>query len=96
MHYDQPDATAPQCVLVAVPPVRGQAWQLADVAATLADTLEVAQNRLVELEHLGADLYGQVLPLLVGELVPEAVGGTAAPDGSRVILDFAQNNPTGG
>jgi hypothetical protein len=56
----------------------------------------VAQNRLVELEHLGADLYGQVLPLLVGELVPEAVGGTAAPDGSRVILDFAQNNPTGG
>lgn len=93
VHYDQPDATAPQCLLVAVPPVRGQAWQLSDVVATLHDTLEAARNRTVELEHLGRDLYGQLLPLVVGELVPEAVGHPEGPPGSRVILDFAQNNP---
>ncbi len=98
LHYDQPDATAPQCVLVAVPPVRDQPWQLADLIATLHDTLEIARNRTVELEHLGTDLYGQLLPLVVGELVPEAARSTSqaqeAP-GARVILDFAQNNPGG-
>jgi hypothetical protein len=96
LHYEQPDATAPQCVLLAVPPVRGQAWSLGDLVATLHDTLEVARNRTVELEHLGSDLYGQVLPLVIGELVPEAVLSDQEPAGSRVILDFAQNNKTTG
>lgn len=93
MHYDQPDATAPQCVLVAVPPERGRAWQLTDLVATLHDTLEIARNRTVEPEHLGAGLYGQILPLTVGEVVPNAA--TGLPSGGRVVLDFAQNNPGG-
>lgn len=93
--YDQPDATAPQCVLVAVAPERGLPWRLANLVATLHDTLELARNRTVELEHLGQDLYGQLLPLLVGEVVPEAAEGHQAPSGSRVILDLAQNNPAG-
>lgn len=94
VHYDQPDSTAPQAILVAVPPERGRAWEFADLVATLHDTLEIARNRAVEPEHLGADVYGQVLPLMVGEIVPEAAGGSA-PAGGRVILDFAQNNPGG-
>ena len=94
--YDQPDATAPQCILLAVPADRGERWSLGLLAATLHDTLELARNRSVELEHLGDDLYGQVLPLVVGELVPEAVRAGTSPDGSRVILDFAANNPRGG
>jgi hypothetical protein len=93
LHYDQPDATAPQCVLVAVPPERGRAWQLADLVATLHDTLEIARNRTVEPEHLGTSLYGQVLPLSVGEVVPDAAA--RLPSGGRVVLDFAQNNPGG-
>jgi hypothetical protein len=93
LHYDQPDATAPQCVLVAVPPDRDRAWQLADLVATLHDTLEIARNRTVEPEHLGTGLYGQILPLSVGEVVPDAVSG--AQSGGRVVLDFAQNNPGG-
>jgi hypothetical protein len=95
LQYDQPDATAPQCLLLAVPPVRGRAWSLGDLVATLHDTLEVARNRTVELEHLSGDLYGQVLPLLIGEIVPAAVQGAAGASGSRVFLDFADNNPTG-
>jgi hypothetical protein len=95
MHYDQPDATAPQTILVAVPPDRSRAWQLADLVAALHDTLEIARNRTVEPEHLGADIYGQVLPLAVGEVVPRAALSTSAPPGGRVILDFAQNNPGG-
>ena len=91
LHYDQPDATAPQAILLAVPPVRDQAWTLTDFAATLHDTLELARNRMVEVEHIGASRYGQLLPLLVGEVVPHAAGTSVA--GDRVILDFHQNNP---
>lgn len=91
LHYDQPDATAPQAILLAVPPVRDQAWTLTDFAATLHDTLELARNRMVETEHIGASRYGQLLPLLVGEVVPHAAGTGDA--GDRVILDFHQNNP---
>ena len=91
LHYDQPDATAPQAILLAVPPVRDQAWTLADFAATLHDTLELARNRTVEVEHIGASRYGQLLPLLVGEVVPNAAHEDVA--GDRVILDFHQNNP---
>ncbi len=90
LHYDQPDATAPQAILLAVPPVRDQAWTLTDFAATLHDTLELARNRMVEVEHIGASRYGQLLPLLVGEVVPHASGTAVA--GDRVILDFHQNN----
>jgi hypothetical protein len=93
LHYDQPDATAPQCILVAVPPERGRAWQLADLVATLHDTLEIARNRTVEPEHLGTGLYGQILPLTVGEVVPDAV--SSSQSGGRVVLDFAQNNSGG-
>ncbi|GAA2093889.1 hypothetical protein GCM10009841_03930 [Microlunatus panaciterrae] len=91
LHYDQPDSTAPQAILVAVPPVLDQPWTLTDLAATLHDTLEIARNRMVEVEHLGASRYGQLLPLLVGEVVPHAAGSEVA--GDRVILDFHQNNP---
>ncbi|QGN31641.1 hypothetical protein [Microlunatus sp. Gsoil 973] len=91
LHYDQPDATAPQAILVAVPPVLDSPWTLTDLAATLHDTLEIARNRLVEVEHIGFSRYGQLLPLLVGEVVPNAAGNDVA--GDRVILDFHQNNP---
>lgn len=91
LHYDQPDATAPQAILVAVPPVLGAPWTLTDFAATLHDTLEVARNRTVEVEHVGASRYGQLLPLLIGEVVPNAA--RSAVTGDRVILDFHQNNP---
>jgi hypothetical protein len=91
LHYDQPDATAPQAILVAVPPVLDTPWTLTDFAATLHDTLELARNRTVELEHISARRYGQLLPLLVGEVVPHAAGTDVA--GDRVILDFHQNNP---
>jgi hypothetical protein len=70
----------------------GAPWTLTDFAATLHDTLELARNRTVEVEHIGASRYGQLLPLLVGEVVPHAAG-TNAVAGDRVILDFHQNNP---
>ena len=91
IHYDQPDSTPPQCVLVAVTPQKRGAWRLGELVQTLHDTLELAKSRAVELEHLQTTMYGQLLPAISGELVPEAVGGLPQTD-SRVILDFGANN----
>ena len=54
------------------------------------DTLEIARNRTVESDQIAASRYGQLLPLLVGEVVPDIAAGSTD---DRVILDFEQNNP---
>lgn len=94
IHYDQPDSMPPQCVLLAVPPERRGAWRWDELVVTLHETLELAKNRAVELEHLHHDLYGQILPGIAGELVPVDLPERSGeiPD-SRVILDFGRNNP---
>jgi hypothetical protein len=88
LYHDQPDASPPQCVLVAVPPRRRGRWRLGDVVQILHDTFELARWRTVEPDHVQATLYGQLLPLVSGELVPDAVAGTGGVAGDRVILDF--------
>jgi hypothetical protein len=90
IHYDQPDSTPPQCVLLAVPAERRGRWQLGELVQTLHDTFELARSRAVELEHLQTTLYGQLLPAIGGEVVPNAVTAMPAGDG-RVILDFGAN-----
>ena len=53
----------------------------------LHDTFDLAQVRAVELEHLAPTIYGQLLPAITGELVPDAVT-PAQVAGDRVVLDF--------
>ncbi len=90
VHYDQPDSTPPQCLLVAVPPERGAPWSIGTLVQTLHDTFELAQVRAVELEHLSGTLYGQLLPAISGELLPDAVRQTLSGfDPDRMLLDFA-------
>ncbi|MGN9778215.1 hypothetical protein ACTMS0_20980 [Micromonospora sp. H33] len=97
-NYNQPDAEPPQALLLAVPPVRRGTWRWEDLIQTLHDTFELSKIRAVEPEHLQDDLYGQLLPLLIGELPPfteSGSGGTATSD-SRVFLDFASIQPAEG
>ncbi|WP_319461384.1 hypothetical protein [Micromonospora sp. RTP1Z1] len=91
LHYDQPDARAPQSLLLAVPPARRGAWRLEDLVQTLHDTLELAKNRAVEPEHLRDDVYGQLLPALIGDIAPYGPGGGLVDH--RVVLDFALMQP---
>ncbi|BCJ50652.1 hypothetical protein Asp14428_21270 [Actinoplanes sp. NBRC 14428] len=86
VHYDQPDARAPQSLLLAVPPARRGSWRLEDLVQTLHDTLELAKDRAVEPEHLREDVYGQLLPALIGEIGPRE-GSTGLVE-HRVALDF--------
>jgi hypothetical protein len=51
--YNPPDACAPQSVLLAIPPVPGKAWTVADLHRVLVETLDLAKLRAVDTEALG-------------------------------------------
>jgi hypothetical protein len=65
-HVDQPDARAPQAILLAVAPNEAHVWSLAALEATVLETLDLARTRLVDSEALGAanvtPRLGQYLP----------------------------------
>ena len=52
--FDVPDSCAPQCVLVAVPPVRGQDWTVESLRQVLMETLDLAKLRAADTGSLGA------------------------------------------
>jgi len=60
--YDQPDAAAPQCILLAVPPDLDQPWTLWSLQQVLLETLDLARIRAVDPEAL--DEVGHYLPAL--------------------------------
>ena len=89
-NYDQPDAKAPNSLLLAITPKQTGSWSWDDLAETLNDTLELAKNRAVEPEHLEDSVFGQILPALLTEVVPpQLLPGDADNSGN------AQNNPLG-
>jgi hypothetical protein len=93
LHYDSPDSMPPQSLLLAVPPVVRGTWRWDDLVRVLHDTLDLARSRAVEPEHLVGEVYGQLLPAITGELVPDHLASDDGDvTGSRVILDFGINN----
>jgi hypothetical protein len=60
--YDPPNVCAPQNVLLAVPPVPGKPWTVADLHRVLLETLDLAKLRTVDTEALGE--LAQYLPAL--------------------------------
>ncbi|SHN13472.1 hypothetical protein [Rhizobacter sp. OV335] len=52
--YDTPNAAAPQCVLIAVPPVPGQDWTTETLRRVLVETLDLSKLRAVDTGALGA------------------------------------------
>lgn len=75
LHFDRPNATAPQSVILGVPP-RQDGWTLADLEATVMQTLDLAQARMVDPDALqGA---GHLLPAI--HLAANLRGSTIATD----------------
>ncbi|MFC5412201.1 hypothetical protein ACFPMF_22945 [Larkinella bovis] len=91
INYDQPDATPPQSMLLAVTPVQTGRWAWEDLVFTLIDTLEMAKNRAVEPDHLDQSPLSHILPFVLSEVVPPQVDqdGDANPLGVQVVMDFA-------
>jgi hypothetical protein len=59
-HYDQPDARAPQAILLAVCPDSRASWDDDLITATLNETLDLARIRTVDLDSV--QQVGQILP----------------------------------
>ena len=51
--YDPPDASAPQAILLAVPPVVGKPWTVAGLNRVLLETMDLARLRAVDPATLG-------------------------------------------
>jgi hypothetical protein len=80
LHYDGPNAAAPQAVLIAVPPDPAQrTWDLPMLVDTVNETLDLAQLRAVDGELLGP--LGQLLPALYLAVNPrgETIGTDLRP-----------------
>jgi len=91
INYDQPDATPPQSMLLAVTPVQTGKWDWEDLVYTLLDTLDMAKNRAVEPDHLDQSPLSHILPSILSEVVPPQVRGDddTNPLGVQVVMDFA-------
>ncbi len=83
-HFDQPDARAPNAILLAIPPDPGQPWDLGTLEKILLETFELAKLRAVDTETL-ADL-GQFLPALFF---------ASNERGETVSTDFTRNRASG-
>jgi len=60
LHYESPQAQAPQAVLVAVPARTWYNWELDALVDSVEQTLKLTKARGVNLEHLD---FGQALPM---------------------------------
>jgi hypothetical protein len=76
-HYDQPNAAAPQSLLLVVPPqaapVAGTAWDMADLLGAVNETLDLAKKRTVEPDALAFTPLATVLPAVVIPVAQQAV-----------------------
>jgi len=95
-HYDQPNATPPQTLLLAVPPRRTGQWEWDDLLRTLTETLDLAKNRAVEPDQLQESPLQHLLPMLSAEIVPgelrDGENNSINPLGTQVVLDFSEIN----
>lgn len=82
MHYNEPNAEAPNSLIMAVTPQETGEWEWDDLMDTLNETLLMAKKRAVEPDHLKDEIWGHVLPALLA---------TISPNDSTPSLDFARN-----
>ena len=77
--YDPPDATAPQAILLAVPPVPAQPWSVGTLNQVLLETLDLARQRAVDPAHLDETAHYLPAIYLAFNIEGEAVSTDPAP-----------------
>jgi hypothetical protein len=80
--YDQPDATPPQSVLIAVPPGADLAWTASALQKVLLETMDLAKMRVVDPSLLGEAQH--FLPAL--HFASNAQGDTVSTDWASVTV----------
>lgn len=61
-HYDQPNAKAPNALLLAVPPQQNGNWTFDNLLKTVSETFETMKKRAVEPDHLEETPLAHLLP----------------------------------
>ncbi len=104
-NYDQPDAQAPQNLLLAINPDTETKWNWNNLIHILNETLDLAKIRAVEPDHLDDSIFAQILPSIISEVAPPQAreyddDNTVTdkpfsnPLGTQVVMDFIDNLPT--
>jgi hypothetical protein len=88
-HYNQPNATAPQTMMLAVTPDTGSTWKWDDLLYTIIDTVELAKNRAVEPDHIEKSMLSHVLPGIFSEVVPPREKASDPAYGLKPTMDFS-------
>ena len=90
-NYNQPNATPPQSLLLAVTPNATNEWEWDDLVHTVLDTVELSKIRAVEPDHLDASYLSHTLHAVVSEIPPPEVAGEDPNAlGVQVVMDFSQ------
>jgi hypothetical protein len=61
-HYDQPNAKAPNALLLAVSPVQTGKWTFDNLLDTVSETFEMMKKRAVEPDHIDETALAHLLP----------------------------------
>ncbi|MDQ3691225.1 MAG: hypothetical protein M3406_14565 [Chloroflexota bacterium] len=64
-HFDRPNSEPPQTFLLVTPPAFTGAWEWSDVVRAMHETLDLAQMRAIEPDHVDETRYAQFLPATV-------------------------------
>ena len=75
-HFDRPNATAPQALLLAVPPVAHGPWQWNALKGSVREAFELAKLRAVQPEALMTGGYFQGLPAILSEFTKSRFAAT--------------------
>lgn len=102
-HYNQPDVTAPQSILLAVhprtdgvDPRTDDMWTFDDLVHTIDDTIALAKNRIIEPDLVNQSIFNHLFPAVVSEVTPATsfVNLPTNPQGVIAEMDFAHvKNP---
>lgn len=71
VHFDQPNAEAPQTLLLALAPHLGGEWRWDDLVATVLETFDMARERAVDTDQIDTTRWAQMLPVLVMAVAPK-------------------------
>jgi hypothetical protein len=64
-HFDRPNASAPNALLLAVPPEITGRWTWNAILAVITDTLDRARERAIEPSHIITTDYAQIVPMVL-------------------------------
>jgi hypothetical protein len=93
-NYNQPNAAAPQSMLLAVTPNVTNRWEWDDLVYTVIDTMEMAKIRAVEPDHIETSIFSHIIPAVVSEIAPPPLRNQDHnPLGVQVVMDFADVKP---